>query len=237
MRTSFVKEDMYTGGGFVLDSFEAHQADFVAVTSEDDFGAQFLADFTAAHAATKTLTGSGLNIGGVSQLTQQLYDRMDGVKPLVDRLDIRLGLANAKLLTVPVKNFGLGNLRRRIEVRDAEGTVKALGKLNAAIAANLTVLEPRGQNAAENKLLTDAETNIAEENRKQNKGQNNSTKGTVDENEVLKTFNTYLKKVMLTGRKLYKKNKQARRQYEQQAIIARMHAGERPKVRVGPDGK
>ena len=63
MDHTFDKEDIYTGGGFVLDSFEAHQAEFVDVTSEEDFGVTFLAEFTAAHAAVKGLTGAGLGIG------------------------------------------------------------------------------------------------------------------------------------------------------------------------------
>lgn len=135
-----------------------------------------------------------------------------------------------------MKDFGLTNLRRRLATRDAEGAVKALGKLNAAIADNAALLAPRGHKPADTKALTDAETDIDAANRQQNKGQNAATKGTVDEDAIFKTLDGYLKKLLRAGRKLYKRNKQARRQYEQTAILARMHAGERPKVR-GADGK
>lgn len=233
MDHTFDKEDIYTGGGFVLDSFEAHQAEFVDVTSEEDFGATFLAEFTAAHAAVKGLTGAGLGIGATSQLTQQLYGRLDGALPWLNKLDIRLGLMDPKTLTVPVKDFGLATLRKCIGNRNAEGAVTALGTLNKLIGANLAVLEPRGHKAADTAAFVEAELKIAEDNRAQNKGQNSSTKATVDENAVLVAFDGYLKKVMRTGRKLYKKTKQARRQYEQTALLSRMHAGERPKDRPG----
>lgn len=234
MDHSFNKEDIYTAGGFVLDSLEGHQFEFVAVTSDEDFGAGFLTQMRTAYAAIKPLTGSGLNIGVTAQATQQLYERMDNVKAYLDRLEIRLGLVDAKKLTVPVKDFGIAKLRREVVKRNAEGTVQGLAKLNAAIGANLSLLEPRGQSASETQALTDAENEIAADNRKQNKAQNAGTESTVEENALLTAFDTYLKKVMSTGRKLYKKNKQARRQYEQKAILARMHAGERPKDRPGP---
>ena len=225
---------MYTAGGFVLDSLEEHQAEFVAVTSEEDFGAGFLQEMQAAHASIKALTGSGLRIGETAQMTRQLYERLDNVKPYLDRLEIRLGLVEAKKLTVAVKDFGITKLRRAIDGRNAEGVVQGLATLNAAIAANTALLAPRGQNASETQALTDAETEIANDNRKQNQGQNISTNNTVEENALLTAFDKYLKKVMSTGRKLYKKHKQARRQYEQTALLARMHAGERPKDRPGP---
>ncbi len=236
MRLSFIKEDMYTASGFAIDSFEEHQAAFVDATSEEDFGATFLADFRSAREAVGKLTGAGLGIGATSQLTRALHELLDAVPPLLDRLELRLDLVEPAKLTVPVKDFGLTNLRKRLATRDAEGAVKALGKLNAAIAANLEVLAPRGHKPADTKALTDAETKIDDANRKQNKGQNAGTKGTVDENAVYKTLDGLLKKLLRTGRKLYKGSKRASPQYLPTAILARMHAGERPKVR-GADGK
>ncbi len=175
-----------------------------------------------------------MRIGETAQLTRQLYERMDNVKPYLDRLEIRLGLVEAKKLTVAVKDFGFAKLRRAIDGRNAEGVGQGLAALNAAIAANTALLAPRGQSASETQALTDAATEIANDNRKQNQGQNTSTESTVEENALLTAFDNYLKKVMTTGRKLYKKHKQARRQYEQTAVLARMHAGERPKDRPGP---
>lgn len=236
MRLSFSKEDMYTGSGFVLDSFEAHQAQFVAVTSEDDFGVQFLTDFLAARAAAKGLAGAGLNIGAVSQLTQRLYTRMDDVLPWLDKLDIRLGLIDAKQLTVPAKDFGIANLRRRIQARDAEGTVKALGKLNKAIADNLSLLEARGHKVEDTTAFADAETKIDEDNRKQNTSQNNVPISTQEEAKILKTLDAFVKKVTKTGAKLFKRDKVFKKHYTVKDVVGRMHAGERPKPRPADAG-
>lgn len=227
---SFNKVDMSTGSGFVLDSFEAQQARFVAVTSEEDFGADFLDGFRKALGEV-TGPGAALRRGAVEQVTTKLYAEMDAVRPWLAKLEVRLDLVDAGQLTVPVKSFGLSKLRRRLDVRDAEGVGALLQQLNKAVAANLAVLTPRGHQPADTAALVQAEERIAALNRQQNDGQNQAVIGTEEENKLLRTLDEYVKKVLKAGRKLFRGEPEVRRQFQRTGIMVRMNAGEKPKRR------
>ena len=228
MRMLFTKENMYTGTGFVRDSFAADQAEFVAVAG-NEFDQQFLQDFEAARATIQGATGGALRSGGLTQVTTRLYANLDRVKPLLDRLDIRLGLVATAELTVPAKKFGLKGLRERLAARDAEAASRALTVLEQAIADNLTVLQQRGYAAKEQQELEDLHKLIDDDNRLQNETLNANTGATKVEDADYRAVDKLLGKIMRTGRLLYKADKQKRRQYEATAILKRMQAGEHPK--------
>ena len=229
----FNREDMFTAAGFVFDSFQADQADFVAV-APDEFDAKFLTTLLAARDKIKTATGGALRTGSGAQVTTRLYQNLDAVKPLLDRLDIRLGFIPAKDLTVPVKNFGLKHLRERLDARDAEAASRALTVLEQAIADNRAVLNTKGYPVSEHTGLTRLHGLIDEDNATQNSTLNTNTKATGIEDADYQALDKLLGKVMRTGRLLYKATKQKRRQYEAAAVNQRVHAALHPAAPAPP---
>ena len=223
MAMRFTKENMYTASGFVFDSFAADQADFTAVSAAD-FDAAFAAQVQAARQLIKGATGGALRSGGTGQVTTRLYANLDALRPLLDRLDIRLGLLPATALTVPAKKFGLKALRDRLAARDAEATSRALTVLQQAIIDNLTALKTKGHTAADSTQLAALHTAIDADNATQNTGLNANTAATGAEETDYRALNTLLGKIMRTGRLLYKTNKQKRQQYEAAAILKRVQA-------------
>lgn len=218
---------MFTAAGFVADSFQADRADFVAVAPAE-FDDKFVADFVAKRQAIQGATGGALRSGGGAQVTIRLYQNLDAVKPLLDRLDIRLGFIPAKDLTVPAKNFGLKRLRERLAARDAEGSSRALTVLQQAIADNQRVLESKGYPKSELEALAKLHTAIDADNATQNSTLNTNTAATAGEDSDYLALNVLLGKILRTGRLLYKATKQKRQQYEVAAIGKRVQAAQHP---------
>jgi hypothetical protein len=233
MRLRFTKENMYTGAGFVYDSFQADLAAFQAVAPKE-FTTAFVTGFFAKRDKIKKATGAALRTGTAAQTTVRLYENMDKVKPLLDRLDIRLGLIPKKDLTVAASKFGLKTLRERIGVRDAEATSRALTVLEQAVTDNFDVLEDKGHSTTEQQELVDLHKLIDEDNALQNVHMNTNTGATLIEDADYLALNAVLSTVMRTGRLLHKTVKQKRQQYESASILKRMEAGEKPKPAVAP---
>ena len=236
VKLRFSRENMWTVAGFVLDSFETHQATFLDVLGENTFGADFLTAFTDARLKVKGLTGAGLRVGSGTLVTDRLYANLDAVKPLLDKLDVRLGLLAAKDLTVPVKDFKLKNLRDRINARDAEAVSRLLVGLVKLIGDNRAVLDGKGYKEQELTDLTKLQGLIDDDNLLQNTGGNDRQEATVVDDADYQALDALLGQVLRAGRLLFKTDKVRRKQYEQVALEKRVTAGERPKPRPG-DGE
>ena len=227
MHLRFTKENMFTAAGFVRDSYLTDQADFVAVAPKE-FDAAFDEDLRVRLAKIKGATGGALRTGSGAQVTARLYQNLDAVKPLLDRLDIRLGFIPKEKLTVAPGKFGLKTLRERIDHRDAEATSRALTVLQQAIADNLSALEDKGYPATEQQELTRLHGLIDADNATQNTTLNANTKATGLEDADYLALDALLSKIMRTGRLLYKATKAKRRQYEVAAITQRVQAAQHP---------
>lgn len=162
-------------------------------------------------------------MGGGAQATVRLYQNMDTVKPLRDRLDIRPSCIPTKDLTVAAKNFGLKRLRERLAARDAEGSSRALTLLQQAIADNLKVLKIKGYPASGLEALAKLHAAIDADNATQN-----STLSTNDADYL--ALDALMGKIMRTGCLLYKATKQKRQQYEVAAIGKRVRAAQHPRA-------
>ena len=229
MQFRFSKENMWTAAGFVLDSFADDAAAFEDVSAAE-FGGDFRTRLAKARLRVKGAVGGALRAGAGTQVTTRLYQNMDAVKPLLDRLDIRLGLVPAKALATPVKNFGLKTLRTRLAARDAEASSRALTVLATAIADSRAALATVGYPATEEAELLRLHQAIDDDNALQNKTLNDSTGTTLVEDQDYKALNELLDKVMRTGRLLFKATKQKRRQYETTWVQKRVDAGEQPQT-------
>ena len=230
MTLRFSRENMFTVAGFVLDSFTADRADFAAV-SATDFSAAFGTAAQAARQRIKGATGGALRAGGTAQTTGRLYENLEKLKPLLDRLDIRLGLLPASGLTVAAKKFGLKTLRDRINARDAEAVSRALVVLAQALADNQAALLTKGHTAADTAQLAALHAAIDADNAAQNTGFNANIGSTSAEDADYQALDVMLGKIMRTGRLLYKTNKQKRRQYEAASLLKRVQA-----TRLGDEG-
>lgn len=232
MKYQFSKENMWTAGGFVRESFVADRPMFEAV-AEKEFDDDFLEAFDKARAKIKKATGGALRASAGSQVTDRLYASMEKVKPLLDLLEIRLGLVDAKQLTVKVSGFGLKGLRDDINAHDAEGASTRLGKLASVITDNQDVLVSKGYKAQELADLQQLTADIDADNLLQNTGENSSIETTQVEDSDYEAFGKLLAKVMRTGGLLFKKTKAKRQQYEVRGITKRVVAGEKPKSDPG----
>ena len=229
----FNRENMYTAAGFVRDSYQADHADFAAV-APDEFDAAFDKLLAAAIANIKGATGGALRTGSGAQVTARLYQNLDAVKPLLDRLDIRLGFIPKADLTVAAGKFGLKTLRERIDHRDAEAASRGLVVLEQAIADNLPVLTTKGYTPAEQKDLVRLHGLIDQDNATQNSTLNANTAATGIEDADYLALDKLLGKIMRTGRLLYKATKQKRRQYEATAVNQRVQAALHPAAPTPP---
>ena len=227
MRLHFIRENMFTAAGFVRDSYLADQADFVAVAPKE-FDAAFDKALLAALAKIKGATGGALRTGSGAQVTARLYQHLDAVKPLLDRLDIRLGFIPKAGLTVAPGKFGLKTLRERIDARDAEAVVRALTVLEQAVADNFAVLHTKGYPTTEQQELARLHGLIDADNATQNTTLNDNTKATGLEDADYLALDVLLGKIMRTGRLLYKATKAKRRQYEAAAVTQRVQAAQPP---------
>jgi hypothetical protein len=232
MALRFSKENMWTAAGFVLDSFDTEAATFTEV-SADEFGGAFRTNAGKTRDKIKTAVGGALRAGAGTQVTTRLYQNMDAVRPLLDRLDIRLGLLDAKALASPVKDFGLKKLRAAIEARDAEASSRALTVLEAAITSSHDALMKKGYTTAEEEKLRELHQAIDDDNALQNKNLNTNTGATAIEDKDYKELDKLLGRIMRTGRLLFKSDKQKRRQFEVAWIQKRIDAGEKPKLDGG----
>ena len=199
----------------------------------DEFDAKFAASLAAAIKGIQGATGGALRTGSGTQVTARLYQNMDAVKPLLDRLDIRLGLLPANSLTVAAKSFGLKRLRERLAARDAEGTSRALTVLQQAVADNLAALKTKGYAATEQTELARLHEAIDADNATQNSTLNTNTSATTAEDADYKALDALLGKVLRTGRLLYKATKAKRQQYEVAAITKRVQAAQHPEAPKG----
>src|SRR4051812_22847963 len=137
MRTSFLKEDLFTIGGFVLDSYTTRRAQFEDI-APDDYHPQFLTDFTLARTKLRDAAGAQGRTSTGKQVTVRLYENMDKVRALLNKLQLRLDLVkDPKLLTVAPADFKVVQADDRLRSRDAEGSLKKLATLSALITENL----------------------------------------------------------------------------------------------------
>lgn len=230
LKLRFSKENIWTVSGFVLDSFDTHQPEFAALLGEATFGAAFAQELTKARAKVKGATAAMPRIGGGVQVTNRLYANLEAVKPLLDKLDIRLGLLPAATLTVPVRGFGLKELRGRINASDAEAVSRGLVTLTALIDANRAAFDTKGYNQQERDELTDLHERIDADNALQNSGANSSQEATKAEDADYKALDDLLRQVLRAGRLLFKKDKVKRQQYTQTVLLQRVKAGEKPRA-------
>jgi hypothetical protein len=228
----FSKENMWTVGSFVLDSFENHQATFVELFGDKTFGADFLAAYMAALAKIKGATGGAVRVGGGTLVTTRLYDNLEQLKPLLNRLDARLGLLSSAALTAPAKNFGLKTLRAGINSRNAEGVSRGLVQLLALVDSNRPLLDGKGYTDAERTALVALQSAIDADNKLQNSGANTNQEATKVEGADYAVLDALLGQVLRTGRLIFKSDSVKRKQYELRALNKRVIAGERPKQRV-----
>lgn len=235
MRLSFNKEDLFTIGGFVLDSYTTYRAQFEDVAPAD-YHAQFLADFTAARTKLKDAPGASGRTGTGKQVTGQLYEDLDAVRVLLNKLLIRLDLvADPKTLTVAPADFKIAPLDDRLRVRDAEGSLLRLATLAGLIANNFEELKKKGYTAQEQTDLNKLRDKIDTGNKAQNQHLNSSVKATALTDGDYKAVDGFIRKVRKTARRLFKPDKATLQEFARKELLRRTHAGDKPK-RDGGEG-
>lgn len=229
MRTSFLKEDLFTIGGFILDSYITYRASFEDV-APDDYHPAFLTDFTGARTRLKNALGATGRTGAGKQVTGQLYEDLDTVRGLLNKLLIRLDLVtDPKTLTVAPADFKVTVLDRRLQARDAEGSLKRLATLAGLLADNFEELKKKGYKPQELTELNALREKIDAGNKAQNQHLNTSVKATALEDADYKAVDDFIKKVRRTAGRLFKLDKATLKEFSRKELLRRTHAGEKPK--------
>ena len=237
MRTSFIKEDLFTIGGFVLDSYTTYRLQFEDI-APDDYHPQFLTEFGAAREKLRNAPGAQGRTGTGKQVTGRLYENLDKARGLLNRLQIRLDLVkDPTTLTVAPVDFKVAQLDDRLRSRDAEGSLKKLATLAGLITDNLVVLKTKGYKDQELADLNDLRTKIDTDNKLQNQHMNTSVKATELEDADYQAVDALIRKVRKTAARLFKGNKSTLKEFSRSALLARVHAGEKPKRDGSGDGQ
>ena len=237
MRTSFTKEDLFTIGGFVLDSYTTYREQFEDI-APGDYHAQFLQQFGAAREKLKDAAGAQGRSGTGKQMTARLYANMDKVRGLLNRLQIRLDLVtDPTTLTLAPADFKVVQLDDRLRTRDAEGSLKKLATLASHITDNLSVLKTKGYKDQELTDLHDLRTKIDADNQLQQQHLNEGVQATELEDADYQAVDDFIRKVRKTAIRLFKGEKSTLKEFSRKALLARVHAGEKPKRDGGGDGQ
>ena len=236
MRLGFNKEDLFTLGGFVLDSYTTYRLQFEDI-APDDYHATFLKKFGDAREKLGDAPGAQGRTGTGKQVTGRLYENMDKVRGLLNKLQIRLDLVtDPKTLTVVPADFKVVQADDRLKNRDAEGGLKKLATLAALIADNLTALKLKGYKQPELTDLNELRGLIDTDNKLQNLHLNTSVKATALEDADYQAVDNFIRKVRKTAVRLFKGDKLTLKEFPRKALLARVHAGEKPKRDGGSGG-
>ena len=127
-------------------SYQRDRADFVDLLP-DDYTAAFDADFTQKLGAVEKLVVSSVQQAKGMLFTTQIQELYDALPELLNRLEARVRRAEG--LTVPVKQFGIGDARMARNHNDKEELAGDLKTLLQNGAANKTALETKGQKPAD----------------------------------------------------------------------------------------
>ncbi len=229
MRFAFNKEDLFTLGGFTLDSYTTYRLQFEDI-APDDYHAKFLTDFAAAREKLKDAPGAGGRTGTGKVVTARLYESMDAVRKLLNRLQIRLDLSGApNLLTVKPADFKVMALDERLRTRDAEGSLTKMAALAGLLTANLDALKTKGYKAQELDELNTLRAKIDADNLLQSQHSNTGVQSTKLENSDFEAVDAFIRKVRKTATRLFKEDKSVLKEFSRKSLLARVHAGEKPK--------
>ena len=186
---------------FAAFSLKRDLADFTAFSPK--FNEAYAAAFETKIAAVSEVVEPKSETLELKTITGRLYGTLDGLIDPINRLSGYIALAKANL-TISAADFGITQLRKGINTRDAEGAIKSLHTVNANIAKFNVILGAQGLTEELSNLFVTAATSIAAD--KQRQYEIVSNRKTIVQNNVA-LFNglfEQLSEICTVGKVLYK---------------------------------
>jgi len=186
---------------FAAFSLKRDIADFTAFSPK--FTAAYAAGFESKIAAVSEVVEPKSETLELKTITGRLYGTLDGLIDPINRLSGYIALAK-KNLTISSADFGITQLRKGINTRDAEGALKSLHTVNANIAKFNDILSAQGLTEGLSNAFVAASASIAAD--KQMQYEIVSNRKTIVQNNIA-LFNTLfdqLSEICTVGKVLYK---------------------------------
>jgi len=186
---------------FAAFSLKRDLAEFTAFSPK--FNEAYAAGFETKIAAVSEVVEPKSETLELKTITGRLYGTLDGLIDPINRLSGYIALAKASL-TISSADFGLTQLRKSINTRDAEGAMKNLHTVNANITKFNVILSAQGLTEELSNLFVTAAASIATD--KQRQYEIVSNRKTIVQNN-LALFNALfdqLSEICTVGKVLYK---------------------------------
>ena len=133
-------EEVPVIGDMALTSAERDQQHIV--TFVPDYTTDYFADLRAKQVNIENMVQPSKMTAERKAVTTRLYANMDDVKDKLTVLEIQI--SRAKGLTVDADSFNLGDIRKNISARNAEGVMQCMRYTLALIDDNLDALKLKG---------------------------------------------------------------------------------------------
>ena len=197
----FKNEEITVVASMVRDSFARDKGDFGGFSPK--YTPDFLTAFSGKIVEAETRTGTLVYVAQLKALTNQLYIDVDGLRPLLTRLEGYLFLAKDSL-SVSMKDFGITAVRKALSSRDVEGLLDKLTVTLQLVDNDIAGLEAVGFTAAARTALEDLKTSIRDANLEQNLKMDEKEAGVQNNRALLNELYETVTEIMDIGKRLFK---------------------------------
>ena len=200
-------EEVPTIGGFLINSITTDLADFTAFSPI--YNATYLTNANTQLAAIEALINPKQLTAELKAITLRIYTNIAVLRSKIDFLEGYIIRATAPL-TIPVKDFGITQVRKANNSGDVEKLLTALAYLLTNANNNMAALTPKGYTATQHTALTTIKTQLNDDNIAQN-AKLNERNNKVKDNYTL--INDFWKNICTdisdAGKRIYKKTNKA----------------------------
>ncbi len=200
-------EELPVMGRFLRDSFTRDLPDFTNFSPI--FSAAYKSSFDAKLVQVEGLVSTSFYIKDIKKLTDTLYNDVDKLRPMMTQLEGWVRLAKSNLTILP-KDFGIKQVRDKINRKDVEGLLKAVKVVAENVQANATALGSVGATTAAATAVQTLITKIKNENDEQNRKMNLKEEAVQANKSVIDELWTIMTDVMDAGKRLYKYTNKAK---------------------------
>jgi hypothetical protein len=214
-------EEIPTVGEIVRNAFHDDAAKFTDFSSVR-YGGSFETDFVAKLEEVKAVVDTHFHIGKIALLTKNIQEDIPKVLPYMDDLSLYVKFASADL-TVPVKQFGIKEVRKAVNRRDAEEVDGTLASIILNIEPNFAKLEAQGYKQESLDELKALKLKIFTENTQQEEYMYDKQQAVVANQALFNSALATIKDIQATGKILFKRENSAKvLEYTMQDILRKI---------------
>ncbi|MDR3267306.1 MAG: hypothetical protein LBT24_07035 [Tannerella sp.] len=220
-------EELPVIGGYIAFSLNRDLADFAAFSPK--FNEDFVLTFRQKIQSTTELLSPKVETAELKVTTLRLYKVINGLTGQINGLSVYIKMAKTAI-PITITDFGITALRKKINLKDAEGIEQTLRIVIDNTQKYLNVLTEQGLTDSFVTNLTNALTSISNDNQKQYEIISNR-KGLVQNNVViLNDLYTGIVDICEVGKVLYKgKNSSKLQDYTFHDLLKKVRIIHKPK--------